>query len=85
MHIDWTWQFVVSLIYLVLGASLAAITLLLAMIRRGEASRVSALFFLVPPLTAALAFIFIGEKLSVAALPGMVMVAVGIYVVMRKS
>ncbi|NTA59883.1 DMT family transporter [Agrobacterium tumefaciens] len=85
MHIDWTWQFVVSLTYLVLGASLAAITLLLAMIRRGEASRVSALFFLVPPLTAALAFIFIGEKLSVAALPGMGMVAVGIYMVMRKS
>ncbi|MGR8927229.1 DMT family transporter (plasmid) [Rhizobium leguminosarum] len=85
MHIDWTWQFLVSLTFLVLGASLAGITLLLAMIRRGEASRVSALFFLVPPLTAALAFIFIGEKLSVAALPGMGMVAVGIYVVMRKS
>jgi hypothetical protein len=34
-----------------IGNSLVAITLLLAMIRHGEASRVSALFFLVPPVS----------------------------------
>jgi len=40
---------------LVLGNSLIATTLLLAMIRHGEAARVSALFFLVPPLAALIA------------------------------
>ena len=44
-----TTRSVASLAYLAIGNSLISITLLLAMIRRGEASRVSALLFLVPP------------------------------------
>ena len=56
-----------SLTYLVLGNSLLAISLLLAMVRRGEASRVSSLFFLVPPATALIAFGVLGETLSAVA------------------
>lgn len=85
MRVEWSWQFIVSLTYLVFGASLLAISLLLAMIRHGEASRVTALFFLVPPTTALIAFIFIGESLDLVSLPGMVLVVIGIFVVMRKS
>ena len=61
------------------------ISLLLAMIRRGEASRVSALFFLVPPATALIAWLVLGEALALAALPGMLLAVAGIYLVMRKS
>src|SRR5690606_5949409 len=48
MLVQWTTGLFVSLAYLVIGNSIIAITLLLAMVRRGEASRVSALFCLVP-------------------------------------
>ena len=48
--------------------SLLAITLLLTMMRRGTASQVSALFFLVPPLAALIAWIVLGESLPVARL-----------------
>lgn len=85
MQVRWTAELWGSLVYLVFGNSLLAITLLLAMVRRGEASRVSALFFLVPPVTALIAFIALRETLSGMAIPGMALAGAGIYLVMRQS
>ncbi|HYG42429.1 MAG TPA: DMT family transporter [Bordetella sp.] len=84
MHIDWTPGLFGSLAYLVLCNSLIAITLLLAMIRHGKASRVSALFFLVPPTTAIIAFLVLGETIPPLAWPGMLLAVAGIYLVMRR-
>ncbi|AEC22195.1 DMT family permease [Pusillimonas sp. T7-7] len=85
MQVQWTIGLFASLAYLVVGNSIIAISLLLAMVRRGEASRVSALFCLVPPTTALLAFPILGEAIPVLAWPGMVLAVAGIYLVMRKS
>jgi len=85
MHVQWTAGLFGSLTYLVLCNSLLAISLLLAMIRRGEASRVSALFFLVPPVTAVIAFIVLKETLPTLAIPGMCLAAAGIYLVMKRT
>jgi drug/metabolite transporter (DMT)-like permease len=76
--VTWSANLIVSLAYLVLANSLLAISLLLAMLRRGEAARVSALFFLTPPLAALIAWVVLGEKLPAAAWPGMVVAAVGV-------
>lgn len=84
MHVQWTPGLFGSLAYLVFGNSLVAISLLLAMIRHGEASRVSALFFLVPPVTAVIAFLLLGEALPAMAWPGMAIAAAGLYLVMRR-
>ena len=54
-----------------------AITLLYLLIRRGEAYRVSTLFFLVPATTAGLGYFAFGERLTAVALVGMVLVAGG--------
>lgn len=85
MQVQWTIGLFASLAYLVVGNSIIAISLLLAMVRRGEASRVSALFCLVPPTTALLAFPILGEAIPMLAWPGMVLAVAGIYLVMRKS
>lgn len=87
MRIQWTPQLFGSLVYLVVGNSIVAISLLLAMIRHGEASRVSALFFLVPPTTALIAFLVLRETIPLMAWPGMLLAAAGLYLVMhvRKS
>lgn len=84
MRIEWTAPLIGSLTYLVLANSLLAISLLLAMIRQGEASRVSALFFLVPPTTAIIAFLALGEDLAPVSVIGMLLTAAGIYLVMRR-
>ena len=85
MHVRWTPALLGSLAYLVFGTSLIAITLLLAMIRQGEASRVSALFFLVPPVTALIARGVLGEAMAALAWVGMGVAALGIYLVMRPT
>jgi len=85
MHVDWTPGLFGSLAYLVIGNSLVAISLLLAMIRHGEASRVSALFFLVPPMTAVIAFVVLGESIPGLAWAGMVLAAAGLYLVTRRQ
>jgi len=57
--------------------SLGAITLLFLLIRRGEAYRVSTLFYLVPATTAVIAYFVFGERLTPTALLGMALVAAG--------
>ncbi|MGE0210230.1 MAG: DMT family transporter [Parvibaculaceae bacterium] len=76
--IQWTGEFLVALAYLVLGNSLISVTLLLLMLRHGEAARVSALFFLVPPLAALIAWTLIGEAMPLAAWGGMAVAALGV-------
>jgi drug/metabolite transporter (DMT)-like permease len=82
---DVTARSVAALGYLSIGNSLIAITLLLAMIRRGEASRVSALLFLVPPGAALIAWIVIGERMPLLAWPGMALAAAGVYIATRRA
>ncbi|MFT4192066.1 MAG: DMT family transporter, partial [Comamonas sp.] len=73
-----------ALAYLVLANSLVAMTLLLAMIRWGEAARVSALFFLVPPATAVIAALVLGEHIPALAWAGMLLAVIGIFLVTRQ-
>ena len=77
-----TW---LALGYLVVGNSLVAITLLLAMIRAGQAARVSALFFLVPPLSALYALVVVGEPLPPVAWAGMAVAAAGVFIATRVA
>jgi len=85
MHVQWTIELLGSLTYLVICNSLVAIYLLLAMVRYGEASRVSALFFLVPPATAAIALVALHEPIAVRAWFGMALAALGVYLATRAD
>jgi drug/metabolite transporter (DMT)-like permease len=84
-RVEWTADLAISLAYLVLANSLVAITLLLMMVRRGEASRVSALFFLVPPLAALIAWAVLGESLPGLAWIGMVVATAGVAIATRRA
>ena len=83
--INWTPSLVGVLGYLVLGNSLVATTVLLAMIRFGEVSRVSALMFLVPPLAAVLAWFLLDEVMPPLAWAGMVLAGVGVILATRRQ
>jgi len=80
---DWTPELFAVLAYLILGNSLISITLLLAMIRAGEVARVSALFYLVPPLAAMFAWPLLGEAMPPLAWAGMALAAVGVTLARR--
>ena len=85
MRVEWTAGLVVSLGYLAVAGSLISITLLLAMLRRGEASRVSAMFFLVPPVAALIAWALLGETMPPLAWGGMALAAFGVAVATRQA
>jgi drug/metabolite transporter (DMT)-like permease len=84
LTVTWTGEFLASLAYLVIGNSLVSMTLLLAMIRRGEVARVSSLFYLVPPVTALIAWPLLGEAMPPLAWGGMALAAAGVAIASRK-
>lgn len=84
-HVDWTWEFIASLTYLVIGNSVIAVGLLLAMIRAGDVSRVSALFFMVPPLAALVAWLMLGEVMPPLAWLGLGFASLGVYLATRSK
>lgn len=83
--IEWNTGFLASMAYLVIGNSVIAVGLLLAMIRAGEVSKVSALFFLVPPLAALIAWIALDEIMPPAAWAGLLIAGVGVWIATRKQ
>ena len=83
--VAWNMDMAVALAYLVVCNSLIATTLLLAMIRVGEVSRVSALLFLVPPGAALLAWLILDEVMPVLAWPGLVLAAIGVLIATRNA
>lgn len=82
-EITWTPSFLLALGWLVFGLSIAAILLLMALIRRGEASRVAGLFYLVPPVTALEAWLLFDERLGPLALAGMLVTVLGVALTVR--
>lgn len=81
--VQWTGQFVFAVFWLAIVLSLGAIGLLYLLIRRGAASKVASLFFLTPTVTAVFAYILFGEALTMVAVLGMLVTAVGVALVMR--
>lgn len=77
-EVAWTGEFIFALLWLALVLSIGAISLLYLLIRRGEAARVSSLFFLVPAVTAVMAYAMFGETFGVVALVGMAVASVGV-------
>ncbi|MFN4130821.1 MAG: DMT family transporter [Paracoccaceae bacterium] len=85
MAVSWDAEFIAVMAYLVIGNSLLAMSLLLAMIRVGEVSRVSALFYLVPAMSALFAWPLLGETMPAVAWLGLALAGAGVAMVSRKA
>lgn len=83
MNVVWSGELIFALAWLVLVLSIGAVGLLYWLIRRGAAYEVASLFFLVPPVTAALAWVLFDERMSILAIAGMIITAVGVMLVHR--
>ena len=79
--VEWTVRIVVTLGWSVLVLSIGATLVLYVLLRRGDASRVASLLYLVPPVTAMMAWIGFGETLAPLTIAGMVLAAAGVALV----
>jgi drug/metabolite transporter (DMT)-like permease len=84
-EITWTGEVVFAMAWLVLVLSIGATTLLYLMIRHGEVSRIAGLFYLVPAVTAAIAWLLFDETLSPVQILGMAVCAGAVMLVTRRA
>ena len=84
-EIHWSGELVFALAWLVLVLSIAAIGLMYWLIKRSAATGFASLFYLVPVVTALLAFLLFGERLDAISVGGMVICAGGVILANRGS
>ncbi|HET6599818.1 MAG TPA: DMT family transporter [Burkholderiaceae bacterium] len=79
LRVEWTETLVLSVAWMALVNSGVAVSLYYLLLRQGQASRVATLFYLVPPITAAMGFFAFHETLGSTALVGFALAAAGVY------
>ncbi|WP_339124481.1 DMT family transporter [Pseudonocardia sp. D17] len=85
MRIDWTPEVIGALLWSVLVLTGGGISLLFVMLRRGAATQVTTYFYLVPAITAVLAFVMFGERPGWVAVAGMAVTVVGVALAARSQ
>jgi drug/metabolite transporter (DMT)-like permease len=78
-------ELVFAMAWLVLVLSVGAIFLLMVMIRDGEMSKVASLFYLVPAVTAIIAWVLFDEQLNLLQIAGMAIATLGVALATARS
>jgi drug/metabolite transporter (DMT)-like permease len=82
--IELTHTTVWTMAWAVLVTSIAAVLLLLWLLNKGSAAKVSSLLYLVPPMAVVQAFVLFDEKVSAVGIIGIAMTAMGVALVIRS-
>jgi drug/metabolite transporter (DMT)-like permease len=83
--IHWRVEFVLALVWLAVVLSIGTVGLLYWLLRRQASSQVASLFYLVPAVTALMAFALFGERLDAVAIVGMVACGAAVLLVNRAK
>jgi len=83
-RVEWSPEFLFGLAWIVLMLSIGSIVLLYEMLRAGSASKVSSLYYLVPPVAAIQAYFLFDEVIPPIGILGMALAGLGVVLVMRQ-
>ena len=78
--IHFTPNFIYAMGWQILAVSFGAFTILMYLIKAGSASQTATLFFLVPPVSAVMGFVFLDEALSISDIIGLMVASIGVYI-----
>lgn len=81
--IVWNRDVVIAFLWLTLVLSIGAVSLYMVMIRHGQVSKVSAVFYLVPAIAALIAWAMFGETLNLLQITGMAVCALAVALATR--
>lgn len=84
-RVEWSPEFFFGLAWIVLMLSIGSIVLLYEMLRAGSASKVSSLYYLVPPVAAIQAYFLFDEVIPPIGILGMALAGLGVVLVMRQT
>ncbi len=83
-YINFDNRFILSMGWQIIMVSFGAYAILMYLIKKGTASKTSNLFFLIPPVTAVMAWMVLDEKLYKIDIVGLLICAFGVYIATRK-
>ena len=83
-YINFTPTFLIAMSHQVFLVSFGAFTILMFLIKKNSASKTVSIFFLIPPTTAIMAWLFLNEKLNNLDLIGFIVATLGVYIATRK-
>ncbi|MFZ6863667.1 DMT family transporter [Undibacterium sp. Ji67W] len=81
----WTPHFFIAMAWSIFILSGVGISVLYVLIRHGEATKVTSYMYLVPAVTALMAWLMFGEKFTLTAVVGMAIALMGVALVVRPS
>lgn len=84
-NITWSAEFIGAMTWLVLALSFGAILLLFFLLSQGSAASVSSLYYLVPAVTAIIAYFLFDEHISSLSLIGTAITVLGVWLVVSKQ
>ncbi len=82
--INWTLPFVYAMAWQILAVSLGAFTIFIYLLSVGSASGTTVLLFLVPPVSAVLAWLVLGESLTGVDIIGLIATSIAVYIINKK-
>ena len=77
-------QFLLAMSHQIFLVSLGAFSILMFLIKKNSASKTISLFFLIPVVTASMAWIFLNEDLTKIDLIGFILASIGVFIATRK-
>lgn len=83
MQIRWTPAVTLTMVWSVLVLSIGGVSLFLALIRRGAVAKATAFIYLVPAVSAAMAYMAFGETLSAIQIAGLGVTVLGVWLSSR--
>jgi drug/metabolite transporter (DMT)-like permease len=84
-YINFTTTFLIAISHQIFLVSFGAFTILMFLIKNNSASKTVSIFFLIPPTTAIMAWLFLNEVLTNLDLIGFVVATFGVYIATRKN
>ncbi len=83
-YIDFSKTFIIAISHQILLVSFGAFTILMFLIKKNSASKTVSLFFLIPPTSAIMAWIFLNENLNTIDIVGFLIATFGVYIATRE-
>ena len=82
-YINFSTTFIIAISHQIFLVSFGAFTILMFLIKKNSASKTVSIFFLVPPTSAFMAWLFLNENLSNLDLLGFLIATIGVYIATR--